>query len=289
MSTSLRKIDSLLTKARALYIINESGLLEHYENFTDNYEDPDLYSALFATVHMYSKQLGGGDMELISLENHKFAFSQFEGKLIVLNIDTDMAKEDGIYLISQIMDRFEQMEKLMHKAPEGGIVLQTLFGERGKSINWNTIRAIQEEAITEKLKTTDLVETTNITRINIKSKIWIKIRQIITSMASAQKDLLGIFLLIKKDDHISILFSGRAPPDQLDGIKLYCLNLLEDPMSGVNIEPEFIEMDDKFCSIYPTVAYEGGMIALVANDKFTISRLSNLLERVLVAIERLIS
>lgn len=288
MTTTVRRIDHLLAQARALYIINESGLLEHYENFTDKEEDPDLFSALFATVHMYAKQLGGGDMELISLENHKFAFSYFEGKLIVLNIDVMMPKDDGIWLISQIMDRFEQMEKLMEKDRDGGIVLQTLFGERGKSINWDTIKAIQEEALDERLKTSDIVETTNMTRINVRSKIWMKIRQIITAMASTQKDLLGIIFLLSKDGHINYLYSGRVEPEEVEGLATYCRNLIEDPLEGAELEPEFIEMEGQFCSIFPALAYDGGTIAIASTDKFTIQRLTNQLERVIVAIERLI-
>lgn len=289
MSSEILKIDDLLKKARALYIINETGLLEHYEYFVDSDEDPDLYSALFATVHLYAQQLGGGNMELISLENHKFVFANIEDKLIVLDVDLSLNRQNALWLISQIVDRFEQMAQLLEKDPNGEVVLQTLFGERGKSISWNMIREIKEEALNEKLKTSDIVTTTNMTKITVKSNNWVKARQIITKIVTLQKDLYGLLFFVKKGDDINFLFSGRKSPEKLNNLTQYCIQALSDPMGGISLEPEYEIFNGAECAIYPGLVYEGSIIAIAGENKIDIKRIGNQIERVVTAIEKIFS
>ncbi len=286
---SKNRIETLLADARALYIINDAGLLEHYEKFIESEDDPDLFSALFATVHMYSKQLGGGNIELISLENHKFAFSTYEGNLIVLDVSVDMPKEDGIWLISQIMDRFDEINRLMQMDTGGGVVLQTLFGERGKTLTWDTIKAIKEEAIIERMEESDIVETTNLTKINIKSKLWIKIRQIATTLVNTQSELTGLLFHIVNRGQTNFLYSGRKNITELDAIVQYINEQLNDPLAGAVQEPERTKFGKYFCLIYPVMAFEGGYLTVVSEDSYTINHITTQIERVVIAYERLLN
>lgn len=286
---SKNRIETLLADARALYIIDNAGLLQHFEKFIESDDDPDLFSALFATVHMYSKQLGGGDLELIALEKHKFAFSIYEGNLIVLDVSVDMPKEDGLWLISQIMDRFDDINKLMEMDMGGGVVLQSLFGERGKSVTWDTLKAIKEGAIIERLEDTDIVETNNMTKINIKSKKWIKVRQIATTLVTTQSDLSCLIFLIKHKDHTNFLYSGRINVSLVEDIVQYAKEKINDPFAGAVLEPEKSKFGKYYVLIYPVVGFEGGLLIVVSEDSYTINHITTQLERVVVAYERLLN
>jgi len=286
---SKNRIETLLADARALYIINNAGLLEHFEKFIESDDDPDLFSALFATVHMYSKQLGGGDLELIALEKHKFAFSIYEGNLIVLDVSVDMPKEDGLWLISQIMDRFDDINKLMKMDTGGGVVLQSLFGERGKSVTWDTLKAIKEEAIIERLEDSDIVETNNMTKINIKSKKWIKVRQIATTLVTTQSELSCLLFLVKYKDHTNFLYSGRVNVSLVEDIVQYAKEKINDPLAGAVLEPEKSKFGKYYVLLYPVVGFEGGLLVVVSEDSYTINHITTQLERVVVAYERLLN
>jgi len=286
---SKNRIETLLADARALYIINNAGLLEHFEKFIESDDDPDLFSALFATVHMYSKQLGGGDIELIALEKHKFAFSTYEGNLIVLDVSVDMPKGDGLWLISQIMDRFDDINKLMKMDTGGGVILQSLFGERGKSVTWDTLKAIKEEAIIERLEDSDIIETNNMTKINIKSKMWIKVRQIATTLVTTQSEISCLIFMIKNRDHTNFLYSGRVDVSKVDDIIKYAIEKIDDPLSGAVLEPEKSKFGNYYVMIYPVVGFEGGLLIVVSEDSYTINHVTTQLERVVVAYERLLN
>ena len=292
MSTTIkarRKIDELIKKVRAFYIINETGLLEHYEHFVDTDEDPDLHSAMFATVHMYAKQLGGGEIELISLENHKFAFSTYEGKLVVLNVDVDMDPSDSLWLIEQIMDRFESIERLRQKNPEGRLLFKSLFEELGKSIDWETIKSIRESAILEDLKSKDIVETTNLTKINIKSKVWIKIRQIISKLVKSHTQLLGSLFLLKNKNHINVLFSGRAEVNDFRDILDKSLSELSDPFANLEQEVKMVPIMNGYAAMFPAFCYGGAILILLSSDLYELERLTAQTQRIVSALEKITS
>ncbi len=282
-----RKIDELIKKVRAFYIINDAGLLEHYEYFVETDEDPDLHSAMFATVHMYSKQLGGGDIELISLENHKFAFSNYEGKLVVLNVDVDMSSEESLWLIEQIMDRFETIEQLRQKNPEGRLLFKSLFEELGRSIEWETIKSIREGAFLEQLKNQDIVETSNMTKINVKSKIWIKIRQIISKIVKTHTQLRAGMFIVKNKGHINYMYSGRDPPEDYDDIATKAMEELQDPFANIDQEPRMVPISKGNASIFPAFCFEGAFLILISDDLYELERLSSQTQRVVAAIEKL--
>ncbi len=283
-----RKVDELLPKARAFYIINDAGLLEHHEHFVDTDDDPDLHSAMFATVHMYAKQLGGGEIELISLEHHKFAFSYYEGKLVVLDVDVGMDAEDSLWLIQQIMDRFDQIEQLRRKDPKGKLLFKTLFVDQGRAINWDTIKSIRESAIMEKLKGTDLVETTNITKVNVKSKVWIKIRQILSKVVNTHPLLSGALFFVKHKNHINILYSGRVPLDNYQKLMQELTDSLADPFANIEQEPKMIKASEQeYAEVFPAMCYEGAMLAIVSKDLYELERLAAQIQRILVAVEKL--
>ncbi|MHA2501450.1 MAG: hypothetical protein ACXAE3_01070 [Candidatus Kariarchaeaceae archaeon] len=145
------RIEQLLTAARALYIIDTTGILLFHEFFLGQEEDPDLYSGLFAAVNVYGKELKAGKINSIKLENNKFVFSEHEetGYLIVLDVDVALSESDGAWLLSQIVRRFDAMQKLMSDDFQGSLTLSTLFEERGKEINWNMIHSIREDAIAD--------------------------------------------------------------------------------------------------------------------------------------------
>ncbi len=284
-----RKLDTLLPHARAFYIIDESGILEHYEEFTDDHEDPDLTSAMFATVHLYAKQLGGGEIEVIELENHKFAFSFYINKLVVLNVDTSISSEDGVWLISQIMDRFDTLEKMRAKDPDKRLVFRTLFMDQGKAIDWDTIKNIHESALLENIKTSDIVNTMNLSKINVKSKIWIKVRQILSKLATSHKGLSGIFFLVKNKGSINVLFSGRKPAEDLTQFLDACKSKLNDPLGNLTIEVESLEFGEEKAIVLPSLIYEGALLCVISQDEFILERLMSQLERVILVLEKLVS
>ena len=41
------RIETLLSQSRSFFVINRSGILQHYENFLKENQDADLYAGLF--------------------------------------------------------------------------------------------------------------------------------------------------------------------------------------------------------------------------------------------------
>ena len=137
VETTNQKIEQLLSAARAIYIIDTTGILLHHEFFVGQKEDPDLYSGLFAAVNVYAKELKAGKIRAIHLEEFKFIFSEHEetGYLIVLDVSSELSDADGAWLLEQIIRRFDAMQTLLSQDFKGSFTLETLFEERGKEIN----------------------------------------------------------------------------------------------------------------------------------------------------------
>jgi len=281
------KIEQLLSASRAIYIIDATGILLHHEFFLGQQEDPDLYSGLFAAVNVYAKELKAGKIKSIRLKDNKFVFKELvkTNYMIVLDIDVQMNANDGAWLLDQITKRFDAMKKLMADDFKGSLTLETLFEERGKEINWNTIHSIREDAIALQNEQFDNVETLNLTRINIKNRMWVKIRNMISSVTENQVGLVGSYLFIAKNSHLNELYSGKNK-EALDGLYNYMKKKVETGI-GLELESEMIKVDELFCAIYPMLLEDGGIMSIASEDKYLIARLNNQMERLVAAIEKL--
>ena len=70
-------------------------------------------------------------------------------------------------------------------------------------------------------------------------------------------------------------------------MKHYVNNKFEDGIVGLELETEFVQIGDLFCSIFNIVSNEGGVLAISSVDKFLINRLTNQLERLVASIEKI--
>jgi hypothetical protein len=52
-------------------------------------------------------------------------------------------------------------------------------------------------------------------------------------------------------------------------------------------ETEYLEIDESFCSIFPIMVFEGGMLGVASEDETLIKRLTHQIERLVSSIERL--
>ena len=61
-----------------------------------------------------------------------------------------------------------------------------------------------------------------------------------------------------------------------------------DGVIGIELEPEYIQLDDLYIGIFNIMAAEGSVLAVASTDKYLITtRLSAQIERLVTTIERL--
>lgn len=284
------KIEQILSRSRAIYIIDSSGILHHHEFFMDQEDDPDLYAALFVGVANYAKELQAGAITNIGVQNHKFIFVEHEesGNLIVIEVFNDVSTADGSWLLDQIVKRFSFMEKLMSEDQQGAFSLETLFDERGKSINWSVIQSIREDALEDQKKHVDMVETLNLARVNISNKFWVKLRKICTSLVTNQKGLSEILIYINFKDHLNKLYAGRSGKDGASKLMNFIEKKFYEGTVGLELETEYIQIDEKYIGLFTMFVAEGAILAISSVDKFLINkRLTSQIERLVMSIEKL--
>ena len=283
------RIESLLSQSRSFFVIDQSGILQHYENFLKESQDADLYAGLFAAVNVFAKELKAGDIQTATLEDHKFVFSEdkMSGFLIVMDVINQMSDDNGTWLINEIMKRFKDVEALKADDIKGQLSLETLFSERGKSIDWDTIKAIRESAVKSVKAASDPIETLNLSKINLKNKFWVRIRKMISTMVEHQKTLVGCLLIIRNDGSLNKLYSGRGGFERIGDLYNYMQSKFDEGTVGTNIETEMIQIGDLYCSIFTIFHAEGGLFALASKNGSTITRLITQIERLVGAIERL--
>lgn len=283
------KIETLLSQSRSFYVIDSTGILQHFENFLSEPQESDLYAGLFAAVNVYAKELKAGDIQTATLEEHKFVFSEDKnsGYLIVMDVNNQMSDDNGSWLISQIMRRFRDIEALKADDIKGQLSLETLFSERGKTIDWGTIQAIRESAVKSAKATFDQIETLNLSKINLKNKLWVRIRKMVGTMVEHQKSLAGSILVIKNEGILNKLYSGRGGFERLGDLYNYLQAKFEEGTVGLEVETEMIQIGDLYCSIFTIFHAEGGLLAIASKNGSTISRLITQIERLVSSIERL--
>lgn len=281
------RIEQLLSAARAIYIIDSAGILLFHEFFIGQNDDPDLYSGLFAAVNVYAKELKVGSIKFIRLPANKFIFSEHldTGYLIVLDVDNLLSETDATWLLGQIVKRFDAITKLKEDDFQGSLILETLFEDRGKEINWNMIHSIREDAIADQKLKYDNVETLNLTRVNLNNRTWVKIRKMISTVVENQKGLKGAYLFIQKRDHLNQLYAGRER-EPLEELFIY-LNKKVEGGIGLELEPEMVNMDDIYSAIFPLLLEDGGIFAIASKDKYLVARLNNQIERLVAAMEKI--
>ncbi|MCY3411717.1 MAG: hypothetical protein INQ03_08810 [Candidatus Heimdallarchaeota archaeon] len=288
-NTNIR-IEQILSRARAIYIIDGAGLLLHHEYFLDQKEDPDLYAGLFSAVAVYAKELNAGAISNIGLEDHKFIFLEHSqtGNLIIIEVFNDVSTEDGAWFLEQIIKRFEFMDKLMSEDVKGTFSLETLFDERGKTINWSVIQSIREDALEDQLKKFDKVETLNLARVNVSNKFWVKLRKICTSLVENQKGLSGMLIYINHKEHINKLYAGRVGKENMSKLMNFIEKKFYDGIVGLELETEYIQIDDEYIGIFNMLCADGALLCISSIDKFLITnRLTQQIERLVMGVEKL--
>ncbi|MHA2098794.1 MAG: hypothetical protein ACW99A_08910 [Candidatus Kariarchaeaceae archaeon] len=283
------KIETLLSQSRSFFVIDSTGILQHYENFLPEPREPDLYAGLFSAVNAYAKELKAGSIQTATLEEHKFVFSEEKnsGYLIVMDVNNQMSDDNGTWLINQIMRRFKDVEALKADDIRGQLSLETLFSERGKSIDWGTIKAIRESAVQSAKAAADPIETLNLSKVNLKNKLWVRIRKMIGTMVEHQKSLAGSILIIRNQLMLNKLYSGRGGFERLGDLYNYMQSKFDQGSVGQDVETEMIQIGDLYCSIFTIFHAEGGLLAIASVNGSTISRLITQVERLVSAIERL--
>lgn len=284
------KIEQILSQSRAIYIINSAGILLHHEFFLEQKEDPNLYSGLFAAVAVYAKELNAGSITNIGIDNHKFVFMEHSksDNLIVIEVDNEVSTEDGSWLLEQIVDRFSFMDKLVAESSKGSFSLRTLFGERGKVIDWSVIQSIREDALEDQKRTLDRVETLNLARVNVSNKFWVKMRKISTSLVENQKGMTGMLIYINNNDHLNKLFSGRGGKEKLSKLMNFIEKKFYESIMGLELETEYIQIDDLYIGIFNLFVASGGMIAIASIDKYLITNtMTQQIERFVASIEKI--
>lgn len=283
------RIESLLSQSRSFFVIDSSGILQHYENFLSETQESDLYAGLFTAVNVYAKELKAGAIQTATLEEHKFVFSEDKnsGYLIVMDVNNQMSDDQGSWLINQIMRRFRDIQALKADDIKGQLSLETLFSERGKTIDWSTIQAIRESALKSTKATMDQIETLNLSKINLKNKFWVRIRKMIGTMIEHQKSLAGSLVLIKHDGWLNKLYSGRGGFERLGDLYNYMQTKFDEGTVGLEVETEMIQIGDLYCSIFTIFHSQGGLLAISSKNGSTISRLITQIERLVSSIERL--
>ncbi len=284
------KIEQILSRSRAIYIIDSSGILLHHEFFLNQEDDADLYAGLFAGLAVYAKELKAGAITNIGLENHKFIFVEHEdtGYLVVIEVFNDVSTEDGSWFLNQIIERFQFMDKLISEDQKGAFTLETLFDERGKSINWTVIQSIREDALEDQKRTLDKVETLNLARVNINNKFWVKLRKICTSLITNQKGLNEILVYINYKDHLNKLYAGRNGKENANKLMNFIEKKFYDGVVGLELETEYVQIDDTYIGLFTMFVAEGAMMAISSVDKYLINnRLTSQIERLVMSIEKL--
>ncbi|MHA2028735.1 MAG: hypothetical protein ACW99Q_05040 [Candidatus Kariarchaeaceae archaeon] len=283
------KIETLLSQSRSFFVIDSTGILQHYENFLPEPQEPDLYAGLFSAVNAYAKELKAGSIQTATLEEHKFVFSEEKnsGYLIVMDVNNQMSDDNGTWLINQIVRRFKDIEALKADDIRGQLSLETLFSERGKSIDWGTIKAIRESAVQSAKAAADPIETLNLSKVNLKNKLWVRIRKMIGTMVEHQKSLAGSILIIRNQLMLNKLYSGRGGFERLGDLYNYMQSKFDQGSVGQDVETEMIQIGDLYCSIFTIFHAEGGLLAIASVNGSTISRLITQVERLVSAIERL--
>ena len=285
------RLENLLSLSKAMYIMDTSGILLHHEYFLNQEEDPNLYAGLFTALNVFALSLNAGKIAAITLEDSKFILTEHEesGLFIVLNIHKNVNDDDGEWLLSQIKDRFSTMEKMLQEDHKGSFTLETLFDDRGKSIDFDTIKEIREDAIEKQNIAMDIVETLNLSKVNVNNRFWVKIRRIVTSLVENQKGLIGIIMMINKNDHRNILYVGREGKEKMGGLRQYIEGKFEGVI-GIELETEFVQFDDQYCSVFNILIADGAVLGVSSRDKYLITnRINRQIERAVAALEKLAS
>ncbi|MDH5401362.1 MAG: hypothetical protein OEY49_02625 [Candidatus Heimdallarchaeota archaeon] len=291
IESSSNRLEQLLSGSRAIYIIDGAGKLLHHEYFLGQQDDPHLYSGLFAAVNVYAKELKAGVIKSIELGENKFVLTEHNetGHLIVMDLSMEINDEDGGWLLTHIVDRFAAMQQLLEEDFKGSLTLKTLFEERGKAINWDTIHEIRQDAVDNQKVIFDKVTTLNLTKINLNNHTtWSRIRKVVSVLVESHLGLEGILLYILNHESTNILYSGRRKDekDRLEVVQEYINNKLLNQI-GLELETELIQVNEFYCSIFPLLCAEGGVLAAISTDKYLISRLNSQMERLVASIERL--
>ena len=120
------------------------------------------------------------------------------------------------------------------------------------------------------------------------NKFWVKLRRIITSLVENQKGLDGIITIINHNDHLNILFVGRNGKEKMDKLMKYVKKKFQEGIIGIELETEFIQIDQKYSGLFNLLIADGGIIAISSEDKYLITnRLNRQIERLVTSIEKL--
>ena len=293
MSTTMdekSRVETLLSQSRSFFVIDKNGILQHFENFDEEEMDADLFAGLFSAVSTYAKELNAGDIQRATLEDHKFIFAEAENTpfLIVLDVDTEMSDENGSWLVNRIVNRFAEIQALKKDDVKGKLSIESLFSERGKTINWNTIHAIRQSAIQSDRVMYDHIETLNLTKINIRNKIWVKYRRMIQSLVENQSTVAGVLLILRHMNALNKLYSGRGGLDRLSDVHKYMEKQFKENTVGYELETQLIQIGELYVAIFPIFNPEGGLFALASKNSATITRLTTQVERLVSSIEKIL-
>ena len=283
-----KALSAILANTRSLYVINTAGIIEHYENFTNDTVDPNLFSALFSSVHIYASQIGAGHLEIIVLETHKFVFKAIEANLIVLDVNLDMTRDEGLWLVKKIVERFDEIQELIEKDTTGVYLLPTLFGDFGKSISWDTIKAINEHVIEEKSKVEGKIKIKNLSQISISSASWAKHRNLCKIILESQFNLDATLLFIRKGKKVNMLLTYRTKEADLKPVISHYKEKFMDYLKNlVKKRNENVVIETYQTIAYRIKTYNGGLAVIVKRGS-PISLLHiNKLKRLVNSLERI--
>ncbi|MHA2275136.1 MAG: hypothetical protein ACXAC2_05190, partial [Candidatus Kariarchaeaceae archaeon] len=148
-------------------------------------------------------------------------------------------------------------------------------------------KAIRESAVQSAKAAADPIETLNLSKVNLKNKLWVRIRKMIGTMVEHQKSLAGSILIIRNQLMLNKLYSGRGGFERLGDLYNYMQSKFDQGSVGQDVETEMIQIGDLYCSIFTIFHAEGGLLAIASVNGSTISRLITQVERLVSAIERL--
>jgi hypothetical protein len=107
----------------------------------------------------------------------------------------------------------------------------------------------------------------------------------ISSVVENQKGLKGAYLFIEKNGHLNQLYSGREK-DALEELYAYLVQKMGRD-TGLELEPELVNMANVYASIFPLLLEDGGVFSIASTDKYLIARLNNQMERLVAAMEKI--
>ena len=121
----------------------------------------------------------------------------------------------------------------------------------------------------------------------MRNRFWVRVRKIITTLIENQPDIIGCILIIKNQGELNKLYCGREGIERLGPIHNYMTSKFDEGIVGLEIETELIQISDLYCGVHTLFNEEGGLLAMASTSSYAVKRISNQMERITSAIERL--